>query len=100
VGHAPGLLKTILSQGSPQGGQTYVAATTVFHGWSAAIAIVEPVLRQPAAIVAPAPALMNVLRVTSSCFDFSLVLITLAQCLKSLRDLHCGDLILFMKKYK
>jgi hypothetical protein len=78
VGHAPGLLKTILSQGSPQGGQTYVAATTVFHGWSAAIAIVEPVLRQPAAIVAPAPALMNVLRVTSSCFDFFLVFITLA----------------------
>jgi len=74
----PGLLKTILSQGSPQGGQTYVVAITVFDGWSAAIAIVEPVLRQPAAIVAPAPAFMNVLRVTSSRFDFVLVFIPLA----------------------
>jgi len=77
VGHEPGLSKTILSHGSPQGGQTYVVAIAVFHGWSEAIAVFESMLRQPAAIVAPAPALMNVLRVTSSRFDFVLFFISL-----------------------
>jgi hypothetical protein len=93
----PGLLKTILSHGSPQGGQTYVVAKD-FNGSFAAVPIVEPMLRQPAAIVAPAPALMNVLRVTISRFDFVLTCIRLLRCLKS-SDLDSRlEMIVLMKR--